>query len=219
MPRASSAWMMSRTPSRRRTSSPSSRVPLQRVLSRSHTRHLTLRRLAGATALPEDSLLIPISLTNFSPGYGRPVRNFLAGALRNRDLLDLIASFNDFHNLGVSIKAFYWIFAAASVCAVYLNCIPGNLRRGPAGEVFGNRSLNHRGWITGILELSGVVTEQTGCLHANHHVRDHALDQLVVLQESAELLSLSCVLQARFQTCLGNAYTAPGHTVAAAIQG
>src|SRR6476646_5604904 len=122
--------MISRTPSRRRTSSPSSRVPLHSVLSRSHTTHLTLRRLAGASAPPEDCFLVPSSVTNnLSSGYGRLVRNFLAGALRNSDLLDLIASFNDFHNLGISIKAFYWIFAAASVCAVYLNCIPGNLRR------------------------------------------------------------------------------------------
>src|SRR6478609_4120214 len=101
MPRASSAWMISRTPSRRRTSSPSSRVPLHRVLSRSHTTHLTLRRLAGTTASPEDLVLVPSSVTNnLSLGYGRAVRNFLAGALRNSDLLDLIASFNDFHNLG-----------------------------------------------------------------------------------------------------------------------
>src|SRR6476646_5784950 len=143
-PRASSAWMISRTPSRRRSSSPSSSVPLHRVLSRSHTTHLTLRRLAGAAASPEDWFLVPSSVTNnVSPGYGRAVRNFLAGALCNRDLLDLVASFNDFHDLGVSIKAFCRIFAAASVCAVYLDCIPGNLRGGPAGEVFRNRGLNH----------------------------------------------------------------------------
>src|SRR6476469_3967029 len=144
MPRASSAWMISRTPSRRRTSSPSSRVPFHSVLSRSHTTHLTLRRLAGATAPPEIPFLVPSSVTNnLSSGYGRFVRNFLAGALRDSDLLDLIASFNDFHNLGVSIKAFCRIFAAASDCAVYLDRIPGNLSGGGAGEVFGNRGLNH----------------------------------------------------------------------------
>src|SRR5689334_2218327 len=143
-PRASSAWMISRTPSRRRTSSPSSRVPLHSVLSRSHTTHLTLRRLAGATAAPEDFVLVPSSVTNnLSSRYGRFARNFLAGALRNSDLLDFIASFNDFHNLGVSIKAFCRIFAAASVCAVYLDRIPGNLSGGGASEVFGNRGLNH----------------------------------------------------------------------------
>src|SRR6185369_14490285 len=101
MPRASSAWMISRTPSRRRTWSPSSRVPLHRVLSRSHTTHLTLRRLAGAAASPEVLVLVPSSVTNnVSPGYGGAVRNFLTDALRNSDLLYFIASFNDFHNLG-----------------------------------------------------------------------------------------------------------------------
>src|SRR5690349_12097043 len=141
--------MISLTPSCRRTSSPSSRVPLHRVLSRSHTTHLTLRRLAGAAASPEDWFLVPSSVitNNLSSGYGRAVRNFLAGALCNRDLLDLVASFNDFHDLGVSIKAFCRVFAAASVCAVYLDCIPGNLRGGRAGEVFGNRGLNYRGGI------------------------------------------------------------------------
>jgi hypothetical protein len=98
-----------------------------------------LRRLAGATASPEDLALIPSSVTNnVSLGYGRAVRNFLAGALRNSNFLDLIASFNDFHDLGVSIETLSRIFAAASVCAVYLNCIADNLSGGPAGEVLGN---------------------------------------------------------------------------------
>src|SRR5215467_12554927 len=107
--------MISRTPSRKRISSPSSRVPFHSVLSRSHTTHLTLRRLAGATVPLEDCFLVPSSVTNnLSSGYGRLVRNFLAGVLRNSDLLYFIASFNDFHNLGVAIKAFCRVFAAAS---------------------------------------------------------------------------------------------------------
>src|SRR5436309_12022255 len=75
--------------------------------------------------------------------YRRAVGNFLIGALGNRYLLDLVAAFNDFHDLGVAIEAFCRIVAAASVCAVDLDCVAGNLGGGPAGEVFGNRGLRH----------------------------------------------------------------------------
>src|SRR6185312_4748797 len=133
----------SRTPSRNCTLSPSSKVPSHKVLSRSHTTHLTLRRLAGATASPAISFLSPSSFTSNASGNRCALRNFLAGALRYGDFLYLIAAFNDFHNFRVPVKAFHWIFAAASVCAMYLNRVPSNLRRSGACEVFGNRSLNH----------------------------------------------------------------------------
>jgi hypothetical protein len=101
--------------------------------------HLTLRRLAGATASPEDSILVPSSVTNnLSLGYGRALHNFLAGALRYGDFLYLIAAFNDLHDFRVPVKAFYGIFAAASVCAVYLDGVPGNFCGSGASEVFGN---------------------------------------------------------------------------------
>src|ERR1051326_504502 len=136
--------MISRTPSRSCTLSPSSRVPFQRVLSRSHTTHLTLRRLAAAPASTEISFLSPSSFTsNISLAHTGALRNFLARTLRYGDFLYLIAAFNDFHDFRVPVKAFYRVFAAAPVCAMYLNRIPSNLRRCPAGKVFGNRSLNH----------------------------------------------------------------------------
>ena len=75
--------------------------------------------------------------------YRRAVGNFLIGALGDRDFLDLVAAFNDFHDLGVAIEAFCRIVAAASVCAVGLDCVVGNLGGGLAGKVFGNRGLNH----------------------------------------------------------------------------
>src|ERR1700739_1590264 len=136
--------MISRTPSRSCTLSPSSKVPSQRVLSRSHTTHLILRGFTRATASLEISFLSPSSFTRYvSLANTGALSNFRAGALRNGDFLDLIAAFNDFHDLGVPIKAFYRVLAAASVCAMDLDGVPRDFRGIDASEVFGNRSLDH----------------------------------------------------------------------------
>src|SRR5678815_2671751 len=102
MPRWSNALMISSTSSRRRTSSPSSNVPSQSVLSRSHTTHLM-------TCL--STAILPL-VTMFG----------------DKNLLHLSAAFDDLHNLGVTQITLDRRLAAASTRSVDLYGIVRHLR-------------------------------------------------------------------------------------------
>src|SRR3954471_6509293 len=223
MPRSSRVLRMWTTCGRRVTSRSSSRMPSQTVLSRSQTTHLIdcfSFFLAAWTAAAWDSEAVRSIMTVFS---GKAVRRLGSklGELEagHHHLLDLRASFDDLHDLGITEVAFHGKGVAAAVGAVDLHRVGRHFGGHGRGVVFGGHGLGERQGIAGLAHPAGAVAEEAGGAHLHDHVGEQGADELVIENRLVELRALATVGQGGVEGGLRDPHGAAGHAVAPLLQG
>src|ERR1044072_1072152 len=172
MPRSSSGLMTSTAAACNSTRSSSSSVPRQSVLSRSHTTHLMSGCLPAV--LMNRSMLV-MALTECACGRGPGT--LLKGAIGNRDLLDLIAAFDDFHDLRIAQVALNGILTAATVRAMNLHGVSGSLHRCSSGKVFGDERVLPSRRVPCHFRCAGLNAKQSRGIYVDDHLGQHLLDE------------------------------------------
>src|SRR5580693_356939 len=137
MPRSYRVLMRSAAAGRTWTSPPSSRIPSQTVLSKSHTTHLTWpffgpAGLAWPTATLSVCVLISIPFWSW-PALAEP----LASVVRDELFKNLRAALDDLHHLGVPEVARHVGSRRASPCSLYLHGVGRGPHGGGRREVLG----------------------------------------------------------------------------------
>src|SRR6185295_13268976 len=210
IPRSSSVSSRWTTWGRSFTSRSSRRMPSQTVSSRSQTTHLMdcfsffFAACTAAAWVVAGSEIMASELLKLEQ--------------RNGDLLDLRATLDDLHDLGVAQVAAHGIVLAAAVGAVDLHRVVGGADGQPRGEVLGGHGLHEGPRIAGFAQPAGTQAEQAGGAHVDDHVRQQAADELVVGERRAALPALLGVRAAGVETRLGDAHRAPGDAVAPLLQ-
>src|ERR1700722_17113145 len=140
-----------------RTSPPSSRMPSQTVLSRSHTTHLTWPFLSPAgRAWPMATLtvcvLISIPLWSW-PALAEP----LASVIRDKQFENLRAALDDLHHLGVPEVARHVGSRRAPRRSLYLHGVGRSPHGGGRGEVLGVAGGRESRRVAGVLQGPGML--------------------------------------------------------------
>src|ERR1700691_1867512 len=172
MPRESSATMTSRTGSGSSTCGSSSSVPCQRVLSRSQIRHFTGAAVSG-----------------MKPSIVRSVSD-CHGVLSQYDLADLVAAFDDFHQLRVPVGTRHHVAILRARRGQHLDRRGGAPGRVTRADVLRQNGRHDHVRRPRVPALAGVFAYPGGDLLRGQQFGQMPGDELVLGERLAELLSL-----------------------------